>query len=303
MLIHTSEIFQTVSSRLRSNWARYVLLRQAAEKSRSPAPSAAPCHPAPGRRLLIIRNDEPSPTSNLFFGFDGLLLLSQSGTTQLPSNKRHSVATVSKTSPTETSVPKLTTDSSASSPKRRWSFMGKMIPTTLNSPDTSPTKGTSPTKALEEVRRETAIARRKQGHIKSASTDSETPPSTSTHRSYTFRFSLEWTQHFERPQNPSNGDPSTAPRERQLYPPRLPLAAHVWLGLKAPDAGHEALPKRLTAERDEQVAQSKYSGRALAEWALIVGECNNFAERRQAEGVPGLKWVEVPTLGVEGFRR
>ena len=48
---------------------------------------------------------------------------------------------------------------------------------------------------------------------------------------------------------------------------------------------------------------AKYAGRALAEWALIVGECNNFVERRRKEGVPNLKMIEVPVLGVEGFRR
>ena len=53
----------------------------------------------------------------------------------------------------------------------------------------------------------------------------------------------------------------------------------------------------------ERGKRAKYAGRALAEWALVVGECNNFVERRRAEGVPGLKWVEVPSLGVEGFRR
>jgi hypothetical protein len=36
---------------------------------------------------------------------------------------------------------------------------------------------------------------------------------------------------------------------------------------------------------------------------MVVAECNNFVERRRSEGVPGLKWVEVPTLGVEGFRK
>jgi len=56
-------------------------------------------------------------------------------------------------------------------------------------------------------------------------------------------------------------------------------------------------------KQGESVTRAKYSGRALAEWTLIVGECNNFVERRRAEGVPGLKWVEVPTLGIEGFRR
>jgi hypothetical protein len=48
---------------------------------------------------------------------------------------------------------------------------------------------------------------------------------------------------------------------------------------------------------------SRYAGRALAEWAIIVHECQNFFERRKNEGVPSNKWVETPTLGVEAFRR
>ncbi|KAH9886774.1 hypothetical protein F4778DRAFT_438396 [Xylariomycetidae sp. FL2044] len=47
----------------------------------------------------------------------------------------------------------------------------------------------------------------------------------------------------------------------------------------------------------------KYSGRALAEWSLVVAECNNFVDRRRDEGVLGLSDVEVPMLGVEGFRK
>ena len=306
LLTLISTIFSTAYTRLKSNWAHYLYLRQAAETSHTFLPSTAPCHPAPGRRLLIIRNDEHSPSSNLFFGFDGIMP-PQSGTTQLFANKRHSLATVSNTSSTQSSVPKLTIDSSALTNKRRWSFMGKMIPSTVATTENStlPTKGSSPTNTLEEARRETALARKKQGHVKSASTDSETPPSTSTHRAYTFRFSLEWTQHFERPQNPSAGDANLVTRDRRLFPPRLPVPAQVWLGFKVPELSHDVLPKNPleSGRQSEQVAESKYVGRALAEWALIVGECNNFAERRQAEGVPGLKWVEIPTLGVEGFRR
>ncbi|KAI3331642.1 DUF1765-domain-containing protein [Xylariaceae sp. AK1471] len=47
----------------------------------------------------------------------------------------------------------------------------------------------------------------------------------------------------------------------------------------------------------------KYAGRALAEWSLVVSECNSFVERRRDEGVLGLQDVEVPALGVEGFRK
>lgn len=46
-----------------------------------------------------------------------------------------------------------------------------------------------------------------------------------------------------------------------------------------------------------------YCGRALAEWSLVVFECNNFVDRRREEGVLGLSEVEVPVLGMEGFRK
>ncbi|EQK99470.1 protein family UPF0592 [Ophiocordyceps sinensis CO18] len=48
---------------------------------------------------------------------------------------------------------------------------------------------------------------------------------------------------------------------------------------------------------------SVYSGRALAEWAHVVAEYNSFVERRREEGVARLGEVEVPGLGVEGFRK
>jgi hypothetical protein len=51
------------------------------------------------------------------------------------------------------------------------------------------------------------------------------------------------------------------------------------------------------------VGTAAYVGRALAEWAIVVGECNGFIDRRRDEGVLGLSDVEVPLLGVEGFRK
>jgi hypothetical protein len=100
--------------------------------------------------------------------------------------------------------------------------------------------------------------------------------------------------------------------ERRLSPPRLPAPAQAWLGARVPGISKEIVAKdpnefELTdgvpPRKGEKAARAKYAGRALAEWALVVGECNNFVERRRAEGVPSLRWVEVPTLGVEGFRR
>jgi len=46
-----------------------------------------------------------------------------------------------------------------------------------------------------------------------------------------------------------------------------------------------------------------YIGRALAEWSMVVLECNTFVDRRRHEGVSGLAEVEVPSLGVNEFRR
>lgn len=46
-----------------------------------------------------------------------------------------------------------------------------------------------------------------------------------------------------------------------------------------------------------------YCGRALAEWSQVVSECNIFTERRMDEGIERLCDVEVPLLGVEGFRK
>lgn len=56
------------------------------------------------------------------------------------------------------------------------------------------------------------------------------------------------------------------------------------------------------ALKDTLVA-SKYAGRALAEWAQIVSECDSFFSRRRDEGVPCDRMVETPTLGVESFRK
>lgn len=73
--------------------------------------------------------------------------------------------------------------------------------------------------------------------------------------------------------------------------PRIPLA---------PNGETVVLPVKPTGIYAQP---STYAGRALAEWGLVVAECNSFVERRREEGVLGLSDVEVPSLGVEGFRK
>ena len=320
-LIVYSKIYSAVSTRIKTIWAHYLFLKQAADKVYTLPPSIAPCHPAPGRRLMIIRNDNQSPAASLFLGFDGIMAPSSSGTpgtTQPTSYKRHSsLATLSKLDTADLATPKLTTDSPTTTVKKRWTFMGKMLPSTFSTTidgASSPTqsRGSSPTKNLEEARRETALARsRPVLTSKSSSTDSETPPATATpHRAYSFKFSLEWSQHFDKAQNGNSGNGRGGPgfnvgHERRLCPPRLPAPAQAWLSARVPNTTREVGPKDPAegGASAERIVRAKYAGRALAEWALIVGECNNFHDRRRSEGVPCLKWVEVPTLGVEGFRK
>jgi len=318
-----TKIFSLVLQRLKGNFAKFIFLRQQADKSNILPPSTLPSLPAPGRRLLILRNDNQLPTTNLFVGFDGIISSSNSSKEAAAQPrqstiafKRSSLATLAKLDTVDDDFPKLTPDTPTTPSKKRWTFMGKMLPANLTIPydnSSSPTRGTSPTKTLEEARRETALARsRPPMHSKSSSSDSETPPSTSTHQIFSFKFSLEWAQHFAKrdEMNQSQGigirgSGGSYWNERQIPAPRLPAAAQTWIGSRVPVLSTKIVPQNPGAGPNaaEKLARAKYSGRALSEWTIIVLECNNFSDRRREEGVPSLKWVEVPTLGVEGLRK
>lgn len=48
---------------------------------------------------------------------------------------------------------------------------------------------------------------------------------------------------------------------------------------------------------------SKYAGRSLSEWAHVVNECDTHYERRREAGIATNRMVEIPSLGVENFRK
>ena len=65
-------ILETMLLRLQSIWAQYLWLVEdavAGNKSRIPT---NPCHPAPGRRLLIVRTDNPILNGRSFMSYDGI---------------------------------------------------------------------------------------------------------------------------------------------------------------------------------------------------------------------------------------
>lgn len=138
-------------------------------------------------------------------------------------------------------------------------------------------------------------------------------------RSFCFKFSLEFTTERRRP------DPVSPFR---LQPPRLPPPAQQLLnthpsptqpgtspiittgvsgtsGIDPTEDADKAVVEAKGIKPDSLPAMegAKYSGRALAEWEIVVWECQSFFERRKGEGVPGNRFVETPTLGVEAFRR
>ena len=277
-----------MSNRLKSVYAHYLFAKQSAEHNNTQLPSTAPCNPAPGRRLLIIRNDFQAPAANVFLGFDGIVPPTATTTSTSMTFKRHSgiVTPVSDKPQGEENVGKDT--------RKRWSILGKTSSSLESGTHSAPvTPSSSPPKDIEGVRRETANSRASRPSLQragsSATRTRSEPPS--SYKIYCFKFSLEWSQHFDRNTHRNNNP-------MKIVSPRLPNPAQACISARVPGTGIEV--RACDPGKSEVV---KYGGRALAEWTVIVGECNNFVERRRMEGVPGLKFVEVPLLGVEGFRK
>lgn len=363
-----------------------------AETNNSPLPSTSPCLPAPGRRLLIIRNDNPLPTAPLYLGFDGFVSRGCCrNLAQISSFNRNSspspVSTPDSNSsdlniePCKNKLSNETQFSNITSIKKRWSLLGKVFFFSFFEPKSTPSSDklidSPPTIGSVSDDEETSQSSEDCKNItplKSHNTDfaanEKKIEATTVYRAFSFRFSLELGAQFENGNScnfgsgnsvtngthvNSSGITASGPGlgERRLSPPRLPAPAQVLLAAKVPGVSREITPKDwsltgnyvdlhsniaprtlaggtsekrssalVTISHDENPLQSKtrgnlntvikkenfvgtsiYKGRALAEWAIVVGECNGFLERRRNEGVPNLKLVEVPLLGVEGFRR
>lgn len=84
----------------------------------------------------------------------------------------------------------------------------------------------------------------------------------------------------------------------------LPAAAQILIQLRHSDEQGEVKVGEVKPLKPAgaDLGSAKYAGRALAEWAQVVGECQNFYQRRKDEGVPTNRLVETPMLGVESFR-
>ncbi|GAB1194684.1 hypothetical protein APSETT444_003930 [Aspergillus pseudonomiae] len=226
------------------------------------------------------------------------------------------------------------TSSETQPPKKRWNLLKAMFGGSSSKSNGEASPSSSSEESLDTTGSDSAASADKRMDEISRSNNSsgELSRPKTAHQPYSFKFSLEW---MDRPQWPS--------KNKRLFTPCLPVAAQLHLQLRrSADADDESdidsdeeaesdsarddppsVKKTETSKNTNTGSESekgsstpapepaishplvanKYVGRALAEWAQIVSECDSFFARRRDEGVPCDRMVETPTLGVESFRK
>lgn len=161
--------------------------------------------------------------------------------------------------------------------KKRWSSLGLRGLNPFTSTSVSPAPAANPQQPASQ-----------------AESQDSAPPSPTSPSSFptaqSFKFALM----------PYPSGRRVIPGPRKLVPPNLPPPAQGFLQQHYP-APPKTVPRAPPAELR---AATKYAGRALAEWSLLVEEVRWFLERRRQEGarVENGVWGEVPELGVETVR-
>ena len=300
---------ETLRQRLRESWFSFVDMQHSAEDQRMAQPSTAPCSPAPGRQLLILRDDVQPAPSGMFLSFDGILSSSNTSNSnpyEKQSSQKREVSGIpfqpSKESRDNTSSP-------STKSRKKWGLLKSLATFSISNHEraTSPTPPNTirndhvPSKAPKDP----SLAQPRGRNTSPANTRNDNDNEDSifddeehrgfwnkntSYRTLSFKFSLEWVNQNSRPAGLDLG----------LSPPPLPpMAARL---LKSRSIESNASAADIDTHLPD-IASSKYVGRALAEWGLLVAECESFFQRRKAEGVPVHDLVETPSLSVDSFRR
>ncbi|OJK05224.1 hypothetical protein ASPACDRAFT_21244 [Aspergillus aculeatus ATCC 16872] len=317
-------IYETLYNRLQRTWKYYQAFQAKAEEEISAPLSSAPCTPAPGRRIIIIRCDNQLSPSSFFVSFDRVIPPAPAEKSTLAGSA------LSKPEPAENQPPT----------KKKWSILRAMFGGSSNSRTGGEGSSSSSSDESDSSGSDAVGTAEKppDNQWRQPNGPGELGRPRTAHQPYSFKFSLEW---MDRPQWPS--------KNKRLFTPCLPVGSQLHLQLRkalakqsecdttseyvsATEGDDDAMsdgrqtspysddqdetPTEDTADSDkttdgldfklalnDRFAASKYAGRALAEWAQIVSECDNFFARRRDEGVPCDRLVETPTLGVESFRK
>ncbi|PGH27468.1 hypothetical protein AJ80_00948 [Polytolypa hystricis UAMH7299] len=315
-------IYKTFSERLATMWNSYLVYQTSADKALRAPLSIAPCSPAPGRHIAIIRNDF-RPAASMFVCLDNVVppALGDDGAAHRGNDSNAS-----------------STESAQPSSKKRWRMLKNMFGgPTNNKPGEVTPPGSSSEDNESPLKDDSSTSPMGQGTsqlVLNSNIRSSVTGALPRLPRYTFRFSLEL--------DPRSRRPTT-----RLNPPCLPIPAHLFLQslrereIEQSDSGSGSVANTMSGTGsddgsssddnayggaitdlglpisrvkrdvstslqtigDERSIVSKYSGRALAEWSQVVSDCNSFFERRRDEGVPHDRMVEIPTLGVEPFRK
>ncbi len=222
-----------------------------------------------------------------FLTFDAIL--SSASTTKANPYERHNAQELAYTS-NASQLRKSTDDNNKSQDggKKRWSILKSIIPS--SSPKDRPKTGSAKS-SLAASQSSSSHHGSAEGSVSKVAMNG-TAGSAPSYRTLSFKISLEWID-----QDISN---LVAGRDRRLYPPELPLPAQLSLRSRQSEDVRDHSPLQPVGV---MAGPSRYAGRALAEWAILITECQNFFERRKAEGVPSYHLVETPTLGVDPFRK
>lgn len=264
-------ILKAMRDRLMLAWSHYLWLQDDALRRRALQPPTNPCNPAPSRSLFIVRADTLNDTGSSALSRAGgvppdLELPIDNHPGPPPKNPHHLVP-------------------SASTPRKLYPGA---VPTTLI-PTTAVT--TAPDLGQGDITDDPKyVALSKLGPPKSipGRTIPRSHPAQALRRC-SFKFSLEF--------QPT----AKAPGHIRLFPPRLPKPAEEHLQAhtrKINDAEQLQGIEPVGLSRD----RARYTGHALAEWMMIVGECQSFFEQRKKQGVSEDRFVETPTLSAMGFR-
>ncbi|KAK3708628.1 hypothetical protein LTR37_011350 [Vermiconidia calcicola] len=285
---------ETLLERLQMSWSYYLHLRDKAVQQDALAPATNPCNPAPSRRLLIIRTDPQVSPSPAFLSFDGFVA------PKSPSDNMKRNSTISHVIEIDArpgSSMSFGSDFGPEEPRGRGGiggFLKNLIPSSkTRSKSQGPAR--AKTDSPQTTEKPNGLVRSAtddlQGPRQPTATVDKQPALPSQLRSFSFKFSLEYYP---------NAKPLPPMR---LFPPRLPLPAQQYLQTFSQKANAAPSSLRPIQPTGESVAHARYCGRALAEWTIVLGECQSFFERRKNEGMGSNKAVETPALGVEVFRR
>lgn len=291
---------------LAMTWSHYLWLREDAVQRHVVLPATNPCNPAPSRRLLIIRTDTPTNVGGgSFISFDGFV----------PPNPSSQMSAAKRFSENDAMMELESRPNSAHSmdddspPKGIRSMIRNMM-TSRNRPKSPVRTGSdahiSAADAINDAQhnalnRSPSQERHRNTNATTLSAPNAASPSrnpnlstangNSAHRNFSFKFSLDFHPNVK------------APGQIRLFPPRLPKPAQEFLQSRCAKANSGTQHMQAVEPKDMSREHARYTGRALAEWMMVVGECQSFFERRKSEGVPENRFVETPTLGVEVFKR